>query len=513
MKENRGAGRQRGPALRVLLAAALLALNLAAAALLPALMGAYAAIPWLALQLAGLAAALAVQGRDTGWGDRTGWTILVLGFPLAGVTLYLLRRFAGGRPQAAQSAPPPPHKDYEHSRSQDYVRRLEEGFPAWGREARLLLKNGFMLYKNTAVTYFSTGEELFGDALVRLEQAEHFIFLEFFTVAEGKLWDRVYAALRDRASRGVEVKLLVDGLGSAGRLSAQMAGALRQCGVEVLVWAPLSRNSLAAGGGCRDRRRILCVDGDFAYTGGADLADECAGITKRLGHWRAGGCLLEGEGAWGLTRQFIRLWQDLGGELQNEHDYYRPHGPARGEGWCQPFSAGPEDARRGLAEEVYLQAAASARNFLYIATPRLDMGEAMTRALCAAADSAVAVHVLLPGSFESRSADLAAGAAYEELLSHGVRVFAYTPGFLGSRVLAADGEMAVVGTLELDSRVLRLHRTCGAVLYAMPAVEHILRDMEEAAAQSREITLDKWRRRSVFRRLGERILESFTIWM
>ena len=514
MKIKQTTERRISAALRIGLVALLLCTNVAIVVLLSVFLQTHAVLVYLALQMIGLIVTVGIQGR---WGSpsyKTAWTILVLGFPVTGVILYLLWGGSAQRKkQMLQPMAPPPHKDYERTRSQDYIQRLEEGFPTWGREAKLLLKHDFMLYKNTAVTYFPTGEEFFADVLSRLELAEHFIFLEYFIVAEGKLWDRIYAILRDRASRGVEVKLLFDDFGSMTRFSDQMVGALRQCGIDVLVFNPVHQYVNRLYFNYRDHRKILCIDGDFAYTGGINLADEYANIVKRFGHWKDSACLLEGEGAWGLTRQFIHLWQRLGGELQSEYDYYRPHGPVQAEGWCQPFCDGPNNPLDNPAEEVYLQAVSTARNFLYITTPYLALEDSMLSALCTAADSGVEVCLLMPGIPDHKYTYLAAGAYYDRLLSHGVRLFEYTPGFLHSKTLVADGEMAVVGTINMDYRSFQLHYECGVALYGMPAVEHVLRDVRDVMAQSREILLPKWRKRNIFRKLSESVLRIFTIWM
>ena len=209
---------------------------------------------------------------------------------------------------------------------------------------------------------------------------------------------------------------------------------------------------------------------------------------------------------------FLHMWESMGGSLQSEHDYYRPHGPVQAEGWCQPFCDGPINPENP-AEELYLQAVSTAREFLYITTPYLAIEDSMMEALCVAADSGVDVRILMPGTPDHQYTYLAAGAYYDRLLSHGVRLFEYKPGFLHSKLLVADGEMAVVGTINMDYRSFQLHHECGVVLYGMPAVEHIYRDIRSVMEQCGEIRLPQWRKRNIFRRMSESILRIFTIWM
>lgn len=499
---------------RIGMVAVLFLLNIALVILLSYYLQKHAFVVYLVLEAVGIIVAVHLQSR---WGSssyKMAWTMLILAFPVAGLVLYeLWGGSAQRKKQMLQPVRPPQHKDYERSRSQDYIRRLSDGFPTWAREAQLLCHHDFMLYKNTAVTYFEGGEAFFADLLKRVQQAEHFVFLEYFILAEGKIWDRLFAALRDRVSRGVEVKIIFDDFGCITRMSGRMVDAMRQCGMEVAVFSPVHQYVNRLYFNYRDHRKICCIDGDFAYTGGINIADEYANLINRFGHWKDSGCLLEGEGAWGLTRLFLHMWESMGGTLQNEHDYYRPHGPVQAEGWCQPFCDGPNNNPENPAEELYLQAVSTAREFLYITTPYLAIEDSMMDALCVAADSGVDVRLLMPGTPDHQYTYLAAGAYYDRLLSHGVRLYEYKPGFLHSKMLVADGEMAIVGTINMDYRSFQLHHECGVVLYGMPAVEHILRDIQSVMQQCGEIHLAQWRKRNIFRRMSESILRIFTIWM
>ena len=500
--------------MRIALVAVLFLLNLAIIAFLAYYLQRHVALVFILFEIIGVIAAIRLQSRSGSPSYKLAWTTVLLAVPVAGLVMYEL--WGGGAQQKRQmlrTTPPVPHKDYEYTRSQDYIARMEDAFPTWGREARLLMNSGFMVYKNTAVTYFPDGEQFFADVQARLEQAEHFIFLEYFILAEGKLWDRIFTILRDRAARGVEVRIIFDDFGCITRLSGEMVDTMRQCGMEAVAFSPVHQYVNRLYFNYRDHRKILCIDGDFAYTGGINIADEYANIVRRFGHWKDSGILLEGEGAWGLTREFLHMWEQLQGPLPNEYDYYRPHGPVPSEGWCQPFADGPGNNPANPAEDFYLQAISTAKNFLYLTSPYLALEDSMLRALTIAADSGVDVRLMLPGIPDHKYTYLAAGSYFEALLSHGVRIYEYTPGFLHSKLLVADGEMAVAGSINLDYRSFQLHYECGVALYAMPAVEHILRDLRSTMEQCREIQLAQWRKRNIFRRLTESILRIFTIWM
>ena len=469
---------------------------------------------YLLLQVLGVVVAVRVQSKGGSPSYKLAWTIVILVLPAAGLIMYELW---GGNTQRKRSqrhpVPYPPHKDFERSRSVSYLEKMEDSFPTWVRTARHLSNHDFMLYKNTQATYLPSGEDYFADLITRLEKAEHFIFMEYFIVAEGKIWDRIFAILRERITQGVEVKIIFDDFGNIARMSGEMIDAMQECGIEVKIFNPVHQYVNRLYFNYRDHRKICCIDGDFAYTGGINLADEYANILRRFGHWRDSGVCLEGEGAWGLTRMFIHMWEWMGGELQNEYDYYRPHGPVKAEGWCQPFCDGPLNNPENPVEDLFLQAISTARHFVYITTPYLAIEESMVQDLCITADSGVDVRIFLPGIPDHWYTQVAAGAYYDVLLSHGVRIFHYTPGFLHSKLMVCDGEMAMVGSVNMDYRSFQLHYECGTVLYGMSAVEHVLREILACQEQCEEIHLPKWRRRNVFRRMAEAVLKIFTIWM
>ena len=501
-------------AMRIALAALLFLANVAVVILLAMLLQASSFWIYTGLQIMGIATAVWVITRHQSPSYKIGWIFLILALPVAGLILFLLwGGFVTTRRQTLQPKPRPAHKDYELSRSDEYARRLQESYPTWRRLAGYLRKRDFLLYKNTEATYFPTGEAFFTDVLARLERAEQFIFMEYFILAEGKLWDRVFSILRQKAAQGVEIKIIFDDFGNIARMSGEMIDAMKECGIEVAIFNPVHQYVNRLYFNYRDHRKILVVDGQVAYTGGVNLADEYINVWKRFGYWKDGGISLDGDGAWGLTAEFIHMWEMMGRQLRQEHDYYRPHEEKRGEGWCQVFSDGPANNPDDPAEELFLQAISRAKDFVYITTPYLAIEDSMLKALCVAADGGVDVRLLMPGIPDHKYTYLAAGWYFEELLRHGVRLYEFTPGFLHTKAIVADGEMAMVGTVNMDYRSFQFHYECGAVLYGMPAIDHICRDMKEIMGQSREILLEKWLRRGWPRKVVEAVLNLFSIWM
>ena len=357
------------------------------------------------------------------------------------------------------------------------------------------------------------------DLIARMEKAERFILLEYFILAEGRLWDRMLEVLTERARQGVEIKIIFDDFGNITRMRGETIEQMQADGMEVRIFNPVHQYVNRLYFNYRDHRKILCVDGQYAYTGGVNVADEYVGIVRRFGEWKDGGVLLDGPGAWGLTAQFVHMWEMLSGRMHREHDYYRCHAAARSDrsgesdGFCQPFTDGPMNNPDNPAEDLYLRCITSANTSVWMTTPYFAVEDSVVQALCIAADSGVDVRLLLPGIPDHRYTDIVAGSYFERLLRHGVKIYRFTPGFLHAKSLTADGEMALVGTVNMDYRSFQLHCECGVALYGAPCIRDLIADMEEIMARSVQVEAGAWAKRPWLRRALEKVLRVFSIWM
>ena len=205
----------------------------------------------------------------------------------------------------------------------------------------------------------------------------------------------------------------------------------------------------------------------------------------------------------------------MGGTFHNEDDYYRPrHEVANARGWCQPFTDGPLNNPDNPIEEVYLQIMASAQKMLYLTTPYYAVEESMQKALCIAADAGVDVRLFIPGVPDHHKFTYMVAETYwGELLSHGVKIYKYAPGFLHAKSVMADREIALIGSTNMDYRTFQLHYECGVLLYHMPVVEDLLEDLDGILAESRPYTLEDWGRRSWFRKVWASVFRLGAIWL
>ena len=467
------------------------------------------------LELAGAIVAIGVYQRPGSPSYKLVWMCLLMVLPVAGMLLFFLWGGAQqAKRQSLKSVPPIPQRESQRMASDANLSRLRRQSPAWGRLAGYLQKKGFFLYRNTAARYFPDGAAFFDDLVAHLAQAEHYIFMEYYILAEGQVWNRVFSVLKERAAAGVEVHIIFDDFGNLTRLTDDTLQKIQNAGIEVEVFNPVHRYVNRIYFNYRDHRKITVIDGRVAYTGGINIADEYANLIERFGHWKDTGVRIEGEGAWGFAVQFMQMWKMMGRTFANEDDYYRPRQdePER-PGFCQPFVDGPLNNPDNPIEETYLQLIASAKHMLYLTTPYYAVEESMQQALCIAADAGVDVRLLVPAIPDKKYAYMVAETYWGELLDHGVKIYKYTPGFLHAKSVLVDREVALVGSTNMDYRTFQLHYECAVLMYNMPVVEELLEDMDDIMSKSTLYTMEEWKKRPWLRRMFASLLRLGAIWL
>ena len=441
---------------------------------------------------------------------KIAWIVLILAFPVAGLTIYLL--FGGNKISS-----------YEHRKMQSIeavtMQQLHQdegplwelaaaGTPAFNQARYLLSASGYPIYDDADADYFSSGEACFAAMLEELRKAEHYIFIEFFIIAQGKMWDAILEILREKAAAGVDVRVVYDDFGCITRLPMGYAKKLRGTGIRAHAFNPYIP-ILSARLNNRDHRKLMIIDGKAAFTGGVNLADEYINEYKRFGHWKDCGILVRGKAVWSMTVMFLSLWgyvdRSQEDAAQFRVDYPDKHGAT---GFLQPFADSPLD-NEDVGATILQSVISSAQERVWIMTPYLILDDKMTAALCVAAKTGVDVRIITPGIPDKWYVHAVTCANYEELTGAGVRIFEYTPGFIHSKVYLADTKQAVVGTVNLDFRSLYLHFEDAVYLYDTAANAQVQQDFEGTFPQCREITNDQCRHIYLYQRIIRALLRMF----
>ena len=440
--------------------------------------------------------------------SKLSWCVLIAVVPVFGTLLYFFIRTDLGHRMEQQRI------QEVLDASAIYVPDQSELMQRLEKEDRTLYNlavytqrhGGYPVYADTEATYFPLGDDAFRQMLYELEQAERFIFLEYFIVDSGYMWDRILEILTRKASRGVEVRLLYDGTCSIARLPYNYPAQLERLGIRCRVFSPL-HPLVSTHYNNRDHRKILVVDGRVAFTGGINLADEYINRRVRFGHWKDTAVLLRGDAVRSFTLMFLQMWNAI--EPEGVYAPYlvrQPQLPSYAQGYVIPFADSPLDDER-VGEMVYLDILNEARDYVYIMTPYLILDTEMVTALCFAAKRGVDVHLVLPHIPDKRYAFLLARGHYAELIAAGVKIFEYLPGFVHAKVFLSDDCRAVVGTINLDFRSLYLHFECAAYLHGVPSIADIRRDFRQTEQRCRQISLAQAKSAPLHTRLAAAVLK------
>lgn len=360
--------------------------------------------------------------------------------------------------------------------------------PHVGGQCRYLASCGFPVHRHTRAEYFCLGEEQFQAMLRELEKAEHFIFMEYFIIEEGRMWNSLLDVLIRKARAGLDVRVMFDDVGCMNTLPFRYDKYLERQGIRAIAFNPF-RPVISAVMNNRDHRKIAIVDGHTGFTGGVNLADEYINARQKYGHWKDTGVLLKGEAVWNLTLLFLEMWNAFR-PTDEDLRRFQPHafhpGPFEDDGFVQPYGDTPLD-NEVVAENVYLNIINQAKRSIDIFTPYLIIDHEVTTSLCLAAKRGVRVRVVLPGVPESPVLDRLAKSHYPELIDNGVEIYEYAPGFIHAKCFVCDGEIATVGTINMDYRSLYLHFECGCYFYRSSVVQKIAADIEETLKRCRQV--------------------------
>lgn len=440
------------------------------------------------------------------------WTIYILIFPVIGGLVYLV--WGGGRvfPHIKRRMLNFSKGAGRYLRQDKSIKsHLEYEDVLHARQASFLTKaSGFPVYDGTECTYLSPGEKAFPVILEELKKAEKYIFIEFFILAEGSMWDEIFEVLKERRRNGVEVKIIFDDFGSITRQYKNFTKRLEKEGFEVQVFNRIHA-SVDLFMNNRNHRKIIVVDGKVAFTGGMNIADEYVNRQPRFGYWMDCAVKLEGKAVTSFVLMFLSMWGFCTGKPQRFNRYVADHS-VKAKGFVQPYCDGPiNDKNPG--EGIYMQLLNTAQRYVYIVTPYLIVDNTMIRELTLAASSGIDVRIIVPKVPDKTYVHPVTQHSYEELLESGVRIFEYTPGFMHSKFFVSDDSVATVGSINMDYRSFFFHFECGVWMCRTNSVSDIKKHFLEMQQESEEILLDSWQKRPLKQKVKQSLLNLFAPFM
>lgn len=432
-------------------------------------------------------ASLEISMKKTRLAYKIAWIIPILLVPVVGGLMYFA--LGGGRKPHYQKTDVLRLFRRHLSPTLDNMDFLGYGADAT-QQANYLQQYGlFPAYLGTQTSYYASGEDFFPALLEALEQAERYIFLEYFIISEkSSMWREMLAVLERKAMMGVDVRVIYDGVGSASVMPRNYPDYLEELGIQCRVYRPLVP-VLSIHQNNRDHRKLCVIDGRCGFVGGLNIADEYVNRIKRFGYWKDNALRLQGEAAWSLAVLFLSMWDGVA-RTRTDVGSFRPKGQppaALNGGIVLPYADTPlvEDT---LCADLYLQMITKAKRYLYLTTPYLSVDETILSALCTAARSGVDVRIMTPHIPDKKAVFTVTQSNYPALVEAGVRVFEFTPGFLHSKTVVADDLYASVGSCNLDYRSFYLQFENGVWLCGDPSVIAVRDDFLDAQRHCQEIT-------------------------
>jgi cardiolipin synthase len=469
----------------------------------------YATWVYVLLEIIGFIVVFALVNDQESY--RQFWVIIVLVLPVLGLFLYFMwgRRRTNSKMNVMIRNTEEKMRAYSEQ-DLEIIQQLKENHPHKVQIANYLNGEGFRMYAHTKVRYFPLGEQMLDAMIEDMENATKCIFLEYFIVSEGEVWQRVKKVLIDKAQQGVDIRLLIDDFGCLAINTAEFRKELRSAGIRLAVFAPIHKDVDRLSFNYRNHQKITIIDGNIGYCGGINLADEYANMIERFGHWKDTAVRLEGDGVWGLTSIFLEMWEiTMRYEITTDYRIYMPTVHPENDGYVQPFADGPANNPENPAEEAYTHMINKARDYIYITTPYLVLDNKMAEDLCRAARSGVEVRILVPQIYDKWYVYMVNVANYGRLLQNGVHIHEYIPGFIHSKTVVCDDECAICGTINTDFRSFYLHYECGVFMCDSSAVLAIRDDIRKTLERCDEMNYDDWNRRPLHLKLIQWVLKLF----
>jgi cardiolipin synthase len=424
------------------------------------------------------------------------WIVPILIFPLFGGIFYLFYR----------------QQNFSKKVLKRYT-KIDQERRSWIKDIKeissdkipsYLLRQRWPHYQATQTTFLPSGESMFESMMKDLEAAKTYIFLEFFIINPGSMWDMILDILKKKVKEGVEVTFIYDDFGSTN-LPYRYSNTLQSFGIKAVPFNPM-RLHLNFAMNYRDHRKIIVIDGKIGYTGGINIGDEYINKISPFGHWLDAGIRLEGDAVWTLTISFLEnLRFQTGKEINYLH--YKGNHHVESKGLVIPFSDAPLD-RELVSKDSYLSLIQEARHSIDITTPYLIIDNELMTALKLAAKSGVKVRIIIPYVPDKRLVFMVTETYVPELVDAGVEIYRYTPGFIHSKIMIVDHKHAMIGTCNLDFRSLYLHFEHSVYLFQTPSIEKMKDFFNETVLKSEMIKT--YSSRNIFYRITQIILRGFS---
>jgi len=481
----------------------------------------YIWLPFLILYILDFVVSIFILNSKVESDFKTSWLVVIIIFPYGGVFLYLL--FAHKTTTRKMRKLRFNKINYSlisgkidcHNTLKEISDINEDAYII----SSYLSNNCFAsVFKNTSVKYFSYGQYGFPKMLEEIKKAKKFIFVEYFIIEDGYMFNSIYKLLKQKVKEGVDVRLIYDDFGSVKKIENYFFKKARSAGIRCFAFNRI-RPTVDIRQNSRDHRKIMVIDGVVGFTGGCNLADEYINKVIRFGDWKDNIIMLKGEAVTGLTNLFLSNWNLMyrktkfeNPDILSEYSYYNNKQllseVIESDGYVQPFGEVPFDGEDGN-KNTFISMIFKAKKSIFISTPYLILDSEIQSALCSAAKSGISVKIVTPGIPDKKIVYQMSRSYYPKLLLSGVKIYEYTPGFNHAKIIVVDDDMAVTGTVNFDYRSFYLHFENSVFLFNCSVIKDIKNDMIKMVDDSKEVDTNEYLTKPLYLRLFWGILRVF----
>ncbi|MEY8514255.1 cardiolipin synthase [Lactococcus taiwanensis] len=436
------------------------------------------------------------------------WLFVVNVLPILGFILYLLigrgishyrifkdrKRFQIGFEKQHSHA----RRAYSDRAFLDMMRKN----PVIGQLINMLyVEEKSIISTNTDVKIFNDGREKFDALIEDINRAKYHIHMEYYIFRMDDVGQEIYEALIEARKRGVEVKLLIDAWGS-NKTKMSKFKELEELGGRVAQFFPLILPLINPRTNYRLHRKIVVIDGVIGYTGGFNVGNEYASVTKKFGYWRDNHLRLTGDIVYSLQHRFILDWNSQHHFEITQGEPYFPDAISQGHVATQLVTSGPDEDKEQI-KLTYMKMISGAEREIVIQTPYYIPSDALHESLKLALLSGVQVKMMIPNKPDHPLVYWATYFHAADLVKYGAKVYTYENGFVHSKTLIIDGEYASVGSANLDYRSLQLCFEANVVIYNYDIAQKLRNDFIKDLKLSRALTLERYEQRSKIVRFKE----------
>ncbi|MGX4593268.1 cardiolipin synthase [Leuconostoc sp. JNUCC 76] len=435
------------------------------------------------------------------------WLLLVILVPISGMMIYFIfgkrklsKKYTKRMDEANEQL-------LQHSEGKT-LRRPSE-FKIQSLCNLIQKSSGNQLYQNTKLTYFPLGENMWSQLLIDLETAEKFIFVDYFIIETGLFWDSILDILAKKASKGIEVRVMYDDIGSFKTLPNNFTVLMNKHGIEVTPFARFTGDANSDVNN-RSHRKMLIIDGQISYTGGINISDEYVNLIDRFGHWKDTAIRINGLATNEFTKMFFVDWYTNNMASTLNIEQYLLAKPVESESFVLPFGDGPSPIYNYRVSKLALiQLLSTSKTRVLITSPYLIIDDELANAFQSAALRGIDVNIITPGIPDKKIIYAMTRANYKRLMSSGVKIYEYTPGFIHSKYYISDDNVAIIGTVNLDYRSLVHHFENGVVLTDKSVLSDMINDFEETRLVSSLVTENKLQQ-SITHQVVNLVLRAFS---